>query len=632
MSQNNVSDKPEEGMENSKPQSVRLYQGPQDSMDYWKDLLGDATVPQLTSWVKQLKALYGECKVEVVSEYGDAVDAATVDKLLYSKKPLRKVDLIYFLSLLLSDYRNLQLYVDSLSEKQIQLWRKVLLNLYCSEKQLKGWNGNEEDDEDEYRTFDYNPVSYKVWLLCLNARTDEKPDKSRSWGYYSVYRNTTRYYFLPSSLRGLFVPVFFSMPEYLDSIPEESGMLVFNGENSLVQAFPTMQMLYTQDVLKVGRTKVSATLAKKVKGMLNLNEFFVHEGANEQLAQLRLNLTLPVISLMFEEFGGHKNTIVQDFLRRMEPYLCRCYARYLPLLLPHVKGIKKSWYASTSILHMVYIVLGELKCSKGKWVPMDRLVHFGVISPLVPNPLLLFHTYDLVNGEAVDNRRGEFIPLSKQVSVMGLPFLQGVVCILASLGLVEVAYRRELPDEGNPYPLVEYCRLTDLGKYALGLTDSYTPAVGGQVGELFKLDEQRLIVRSLVDNNPYECLLSETAVPMGNNRYMMSSASFFKTCTDKKDVAEKIDLYKRILGKDMPEHWKQFFDSLLRQCNPLKTVKGNAYVIYQIDPSNQELIELLSTDPQLKPLLIRAEGYRILVETDKVSVFKALLKKRGYLM
>lgn len=620
-------------MKEPQNKTVRLYQGAKEGLAYWQKVLGELTVPQLKAWCQPLKAILYECEVELVSAGGGKIDAQTVDKVIYSKKTLLKADIVYFLSLLLSDFRNLKFYVDSLSGKQILLWRMLLSNVYCSEKQLEGWNGESDGQDDDDRGFEYNPLSYKVWLLCVNAKSDEpKSINSRAAAYGFFYRGIGRFYFLPAVLRTMFVPLFFSSPEPQDSIPDEDKMFVFNGENSFMQAFPIMQMLYAQDVLKVGRTKVSAALAKKVKGKLNLNEFFDYEGGSEQLVQLRLNLTLPVVSLMFETFGGNKKTTAQDFLKNIEKYLCQCYTKYLPLILPHVKGIKPSWYVCSSIIHMVYTILGEFKKSEGKWLSMSNLVYPCIFSPIRPNPLVLFQTHDLANGNPVDTRTDDFIPLSKQVKTMGLPLMQGVVYILASLGLVEVAFRREPSDEGNPYPVLEYFRLTDLGKYAWGLTNSYTPAVSEHVGELLKLDEQRLIVRSLADNNPYEYLLSETAVPIGNNRYMMSSASFFKTCGSKREVADKIELYRQILGKDMPEHWKQFFDSLLHQCHPLKYVKNDTYTIYQIDFKNHGLIELLSSDAELRSLVIRAEGYRILVETDKVSVFKGLLKKRGYLM
>ena len=146
------------------------------------------------------------------------------------------------------------------------------------------------------------------------------------------------------------------------------------------------------------------------------------------------------------------------------------------------------------------------------------------------------------------------------------------------------------------------------------------------------MDEQRLVIRSLKENNPYESLLNDTAIPIGNRRYMMSNESFLKNCRSEKDVKDKIDFFKRFISKEIPEVWTSFFDSLLRQCHPLKPVSADKYVIYQLDGNNKELIHLLSTDPFLKSILIRAEGYKILVEKKQQKAFVDKLKAHGYLL
>ena len=97
-------------------------------------------------------------------------------------------------------------------------------------------------------------------------------------------------------------------------------------------------------------------------------------------------------------------------------------------------------------------------------------------------------------------------------------------------------------------------------------------------------------------------------------------------------MKDKIDFFKRFISKDIPEVWSEFFESLFRQCHPLKSIGADQYVIYQLDGNNKELIQLLSSDPLLKSIIIRAEGYKILVEKKQQKTFMDKLKAHGYLL
>ena len=76
---------------------------------------------------------------------------------------------------------------------------------------------------------------------------------------------------------------------------------------------------------------------------------------------------------------------------------------------------------------------------------------------------------------------------------------------------------------------------------------------------------------------------------------------------------------------------EQFFQTLLQHCHPLQEdITG--YKHYTLQPTNRELIQLVTTDPVLRQLVIRAEGYRIMVKTTDLKKFETQLKKHGYLL
>ena len=96
-------------------------------------------------------------------------------------------------------------------------------------------------------------------------------------------------------------------------------------------------------------------------------------------------------------------------------------------------------------------------------------------------------------------------------------------------------------------------------------------------------------------------------------------------------MESKIKIFQQFISSDLPPLWKQFFQSLLQHCNPLQEDR-TSYKHYTLDAQNRDLVQLVTTDPSLRQLIVRAEGYRILVKQDDIKKFEIQLKKHGYLL
>ena len=201
---------------------------------------------------------------------------------------------------------------------------------------------------------------------------------------------------------------------------------------------------------------------------------------------------------------------------------------------------------------------------------------------------------------------------------------------LASLGMAEVALCEKPNIEVSPFDRLAYLRLTPLGRYAFGVADSYEAPEQEHVA-YFELDPDRLIIRSLVEPNPYAQLLTDTSTAISKNRYETSALSVLASCHTKADVESKIKIFRQFIASELPPLWEQFFKTLLQHCHPLKEDK-TGYKRYSLDPENRDLIQLVTTDPVLRQIVIRAEGFRILVKNDDLKKFETQLKKHGYLL
>jgi hypothetical protein len=212
----------------------------------------------------------------------------------------------------------------------------------------------------------------------------------------------------------------------------------------------------------------------------------------------------------------------------------------------------------------------------------------------------------------------------------GYTGLQMCAFLMASVGVAEIAINEDQNLNLSPVDAVEYVRLTPLGRYALDLTNDYDAPEQEHIA-YFELDPERLIIRSLVEPNPYAQLLTDTSIAISKNRFETSALSFLSSCHTKKDVESKIKIFRQFISNEIPALWEQFFQTLLQHCHPLSE-DHTAVKRYTLDPENRDLIQLITTDPVLRQLVIRAEGFRIMVKQEDLKKFEIQLKKHGYLL
>lgn len=244
---------------------------------------------------------------------------------------------------------------------------------------------------------------------------------------------------------------------------------------------------------------------------------------------------------------------------------------------------------------------------------------------------MVFHPSDERSLNELTNEYAKhFITVERYVRDFGYTALQGCALMLCSLDMAEVAFNESVSRHLSPFDQVDYLRLTPLGRYALGIDLHYEAPKVEQVA-YFELDPERLIIRSLVEPNPYAQLLMDTSVRISANRFETSPMSFLANCFSRDDVESKISIFKQFIADKLPPLWEQFFQQLLQHIHPLMEDK-TSYKRYTLSPDNREFIQLITTDPVLRQLVIRAEGYRLMVKTEDVRKFETQLKKHGYLL
>lgn len=565
-------------------------------------------------------------RIEVRTNSARFIPPSDLSFLDNRREPTAK-GLVNAAAFFLSCPANLAQYVRSLSDKEVQLWKLNLKKVYTSDRMLVDATGQSwmKKKNDSFYA-DYIILTDGEWFKYVYSDSDLE----RGYGY----RLHEAYLYLPPVYRRVFAPLFFpeikAVPDAHDELPNRR-LTVFHSELDLMQGYSSLKDMYRKKVLTVGKKNILITTVKKVLKQVSLKEFFGGDGPNE-LVYARSIAALTLMTLLFQNHPKGDQPF-EDLMKGFVESLNQNQVFLLPLLLSHISGFRSCKLKYSTIPELLEETVSILTRANSGWISVDDIKDSLLIYPADEDSLEILRPRHVIGMYMSNKVTGVNIHLGNHVDELGDPILRGLLFLMGSVGLLELAYEKPKPTDATLYGGLRYVRLTQLGKYAFGIIPSYLPPTVENPQEIFELDDRRLIIRVMKEDNPYEGLLADIAVPIGNHRYRVSNESFLKKCQSKKDVKGKIEFFKHfIYQKKEPAIWKRFFESLLKQCNPLELQDASRYVLYQLDGKDEGLLRLLTTDPVLKTLIIRAEGYRILVEKSNQKQLMERLKAYGYLL
>lgn len=525
------------------------------------------------------------------------------------------------LAYILADQRNIQPYVDTLSEEMRNFWRHMLINIFCTEdeaKQILNTTNalfNRPRYSYYYEEVNWNRRGFDFFNIARSLSA-----KKERWGY----RTDDYFIRIKSYVQGLFYPIFY--PETFGDptvyeLPDKYQCVTL--ENECFLKFNLLSSLIQTD--KIGQTAKGLSQAdvKRATKQLGMDERFVY-----------FYTTSIALTHHFIKKRNQKKTDYPATLRILMDNLS-AIRYFLPsLLLPHIKGLRKPMIDLNHITDLCTFMLEWLKNEPERWSPIEaifiKIYACNVGTDFLQRCVMVFPPEEQKsNTEIINEFSGRHIDISSFVREFGLTTIQSFAYMLCGLGMAEIALS-PLKRDISPFAQADFIRLTPLGRYALGIDDDYEAPQQEEIA-YFELDPDRLIIRSLANPNPYAQLLLDTSVAISRNRFETSAESFLAHCYTQHDVEEKIGIFKQFVSHELPPLWKRFFDSLLLHCNPLQSDYTN-YQQYRIDPKNTELIQLLTTDPKLRQMVTRAEGYLLLVKKDDLKKFTDELKKHGYLL
>lgn len=539
-----------------------------------------------------------------------------------SKKPLNKTDTIL---LSFSVFENETIYKGFLATLPLSLQTLI-------EKLL--WVESMTDGEVE------KLLNETITVPSRYSYPDDKELKNEYY-FFSVKKQSiytfSGTYIITLSIHPLFKQIlmeFYPKPIHyyfiqLDEIPETTYR--FTTENLIMEEMPRLLSYYMQGGIKYSiNGKPAESTLNKLQRTCGITEFVT--GADESLGKIRSMLLAGMMyNFKVSNISIDTVSVLKDLFTKQ--YI-KLYTSQFLLMQLKGWGYMGDFDYNESAEHNLLEVLKQLPLEK--WVSAENLINFIECRFIQVKPV---NTWAINNRLYFESNVGSHTSYkekkyagSKANMLVNHPFIKGTVFLLASFGLMEIGYTGVDTAEYaktyySGYDGLQYFRLTALGAYVLGLSDVYEPALAQQQNKL-QFSEDSLMMLAEGDMGVLDVMLGNFAEKAGNNRFKVSPAHFLKDCRNKKDIDNKIALFKRTVSAKLPAYWEQQFVTL--KANALKIDPDLHTKVFKIPPADKELQRLIAQDSVLKALVLKAEQFYILVPAGNGTKFKSRMKELGY--
>lgn len=545
----------------------------------------------------------------------------TLQKLV-SKKPVAKSDIVEICFSIFKEEEIFTKFLETLP-KPIQILTEILLwKEKLDENEIMELTG-EKITIPSPNSYESAALKDEYYFFTVAPR----------FTYYSGYSNPyvlSLHPILKNILKGYYPkPAHYEIIA-LDKIPAIKNK--FSAEEKILQELPRLLSMHLKNVIKyAARGRPTDAAVKKLQKNGLIEEIFTTQ--IESLVNIRSRLLAGIIN------GLRINNIDIDGLKLLRDHFFNQYIIGYPVcfILTHVKGwsfLNEDEYDDGSLKN--FYMLFKL-FPKDKWMSVQNLIDYINYREIKIAPVKQTAFQRLYIENDVKSKYGYYdktLVSSKTNLLFMEPYIKGTIFLLASLGMVEIAFDNINVKEHNKtyysvYDGLKYFKLTRLGEYILGLSPDYTPSFIQQKNKLI-LSEDSLMIIAEGDINVLDVLIANYTEKAGSNRYKVTPAQFLKDCKNLKQIEEKMMLFKKIIAAPLPPYWVNQFTNW--KLNSLKITKSITTVVFAIPSTEKELHKLLAQDSILKGMILKAENFNILVNESNLTKFKNRMKDFGYLI
>lgn len=417
--------------------------------------------------------------------------------------------------------------------------------------------------------------------------------------------------------------------------PAATEYVYDSGERDIALEWPRVTAYKDQEQISyTGKNRPSLNSLPKMHKNLNIKEFF--PDVEEKRAKI-LRTSLLAGMAAYVKKNSNSSAVSNDIFKLFRSlYADKIHSA--PMVLPDLKGM--GYVDDDDVIKRESELLRIFaSLPSGGWVPFENVEHFFNYHLLDLQPFTqyiannkLYFEYEGKKGRSWDNKHYITKGLYKEAII--LPFLRGSFFLFAAFGLCDIAYDRPDWDQMgresfSSWDGLRYVRRTPLGDFVCGFTKEYDASNIKSESKITLSPDTLLILTDEKDSSAAGILAPYTE-RLGGNRFRTDSRLFLSNIKSKKELESKISLFKQIIGEDLPPNWTAFFSDMLHKINPFEPIEEAK--VLQIPADNKALAKMIAQDPVLRSLVIKAEGFTIIVPKGNYAAMKRRLQEFGYLL
>lgn len=605
-----------------------------------RKILSSQKKGDLVREVFRIRELFsGVDRVKYVNPSGKEVATYSVfDNLLHGvlhqyKKPY----LVEMLAFYKGDPRNGEIVAVEVSPKLTELISEAARNCIVTEKQLR------EVFQRSSQRYLYENLSLSSFFPhCDPFKRWIEYHKCDSYGY-GAYARGEIYGVLPfdrhlKCFKELYPEVDLPFAEDVE-MPAGEDVVNVNLESSVGFAMDILMQLYNSGGISKGSTRLlTKPQGAKVMEMLQSYDPFSATGEGVFPVELHEMFTL-CLTLRFLDAAetsclsksriqkGEALPVLKGMFKAMDSL---DHLQVLEAMLPHISGMKKGDLKKFAYRVYVQAVKDVLKEAGEGWLDVETFKR-KVYSRCIAKDYGMFMFYGITASALKSSMTADDVMPETVNADLMYPFIEGVLGMLVGMGAVEAMVAPPRKGDRSILGGMSHVRLTGLGSHLLGMTKSYTMLVNNSFAREYDVVNGPLLVYSRKEDNPYDKWLEEVAVKAGRY-WRVDKDSFLSRCYSEEDIRERVETFRSVICESPGSEWEKLFDFLLnRSTRGVRPYAGDRLAIFEVDPRDRELHELLSAEP-LSKLVIRVQGHRILVKVADQDVLAEELRKHGYIL
>ena len=405
----------------------------------------------------------------------------------------------------------------------------------------------------------------------------------------------------------------------------------YTNENEIFNFISVISDMLKNNLVEFGKT-AEKPLAKSInilKTSSGVNEFY-SEKKLDSFASDMLTRSFSYYYWASKKFKSSELESLKDFVT--DKFEDKFYFFITRILASHLKKVRYDHHYSKELglFHTLKTIILDLPLDS--WVSIENILKYSKYRELK------FHLeyQGKTDNYTLDVDDGYYSCESNYTPLFFEPVLKGAFFYLASLGVVEIKYDEPTSDsnimaKGKEYISVwdglKYIKLTELGKYIFGFTKKYEQKSIKKITTKLKFDEYKPIITLNSQDTITQAKLEPFTDKYDENRYILSYAKIFRDCKNKKVLDIKIDNFYKQIEPNPPQIFKDFFQQIKLDSNMIK--RDLSQVVIELK-NNKKLLNLFLKNKKLQELVIKAEGYRVIVSKNNIPKLTKIVKDNGF--